>query len=373
MDRARRDIMIVTLILALIGVVMVYSSTSIISARAYGSSFNYILKHIFTMLISIMGMLLISRLDYQNLKRLSIILLVTSFVMLLLVFIPGIGVSINGARRWINLGLTNFQPSEFVKLSMVVFLSDYMSKNLNRMNELKYGIMIPLCVMIVFQVLFILQPDFGGVVNMGILTLSMLFIGGAKLRYLLSIILSSIPVMAALIVFFPYRLKRVTCFLDPWQDPQGCGFQLVQSFIAFGRGHVFGVGIGNSKQKLSYLPEAYTDFIFSLIGEELGLIGVMVVIGLFIWLITRGLSIAKRADAPFGYYLSMGLTIMIGVQTIVNFFVATGLMPTKGLPLPFVSYGGSALLVNMLAVGILMNIAEDNMKRGLVGEIERLR
>lgn len=373
MDNAKRDIMIATFTLVLIGMVMVYSSTSILSIRKYGSSFHYLWKHIFTVIIGIVGMFAISKIEYQNLKRGSIILIVISFVMLLLVFIPGIGHSVNGARRWIRLWPTNFQPSEFVKLSMVIFLSDYMSKNLYRLKDLKYGIIIPVSIMGAFQVLFILQPDFGGMVNIGILTISLLFIGGVRLRHLISMVLLSIPALFILIAFFPYRLSRIKAFWDPWQNPRGSGFQLVQSLLAFGRGHVFGVGIGNSKQKLSYLPEAHTDFIFSLIGEELGLIGVIVVICLFIWLIARGISITKGSDDPFGYYLSMGLTVMIGVQAIINFSVTTGLMPTKGLPLPFISYGGSALLINMLAIGILMNISENNMKRRLVSDIKRLQ
>lgn len=367
MDNAKRDITIATLFLILIGIVMIYSSTSINASKQHGSSFYYLWKHLFTVIIGVIGMFFVSRLEYQRLKRIGIIFLISSFVMLLLVFVPGIGVSVNGARRWLRLWPTNFQPSEFVKLSMVIFLSDYMSRNAHRMKDLGYGIIIPLAVMVAFQLLFILQPDFGSVVNIGILTICLLFIGGARLKYIVSIVLSSIPVLVVLIVFFPYRLKRVTCFLDPWQEPRKCGFQLVQSFLALGRGYISGVGIGNSKQKLSYLPESHTDFIFSLIGEELGLLGVMVVIGLFIWLITRGLSIANKTEDSFSYYLSTGLTIMIGIQVVINLAVVTGLMPTKGLPLPFISYGGSALLINMLAIGILMNISENNIRRGLMG------
>jgi len=373
MDSAKREMMIVVMLLVLIGIVMVYSSTSVSSMRAYGSSFYYLWKHIFAAVIGIIGMILVSRFEHQRLRGMSKILLIISFVMLLLVFIPGIGITVKGARRWIKFWPTTFQPSEFAKLSMVVFLADYMSRNLPRMKEIKHGMIIPVAIMGAFQILFILQPDFGGMINIGLLTLCLLFIGGTRLKYLLSLLLLSIPAIVVLIVFFRYRLSRIEAFLHPWQDPQGGGFQLVQSFLAFGRGHIFGVGIGNSKQKLYYLPEAHTDFIFSLIGEELGLIGVTVVIGLFVWFITRGLSIAKNAEEPFSYYLSMGIVILIGVQTVINLAVTTGLMPTKGLPLPFISYGGSSLLVNMVAVGILMNISEGNTRRRLMGEIRLSR
>lgn len=373
MDRSAKGIIIPVLMLVLVGLLMVYSSTAILSTRQYGNGFHYLWNHLFTLIISIMAMFTISRLDYQKFRHLGIILLIFSFILLLLVFIPGIGLSVNGARRWIKLWPTTFQPSELVKLSLVIFLASYMSRNIYRMKELRYGILIPVGIMAGFQFLILLQPDFGGMMNIGILTLGLLFLGGARLIYLVSIVLLSLPLIYVLIASSSYRWKRVTAFIDPWQDPFGSGFQLVQSFIAFGRGSILGAGIGNSKQKLFFLPEAHTDFIFSLVGEELGLIGVITVIGLFIWLITKGIRIAGRTEEPFGYYLSVGLTMMIGVQAIINFAVATGLIPTKGLPLPFISYGGSALLVNMLAIGILMNISENNRKRELIGRLERVQ
>ncbi len=373
MDKSARGIIIPVLTLTLIGVLMVYSSTALISTRQYGNGFHYLWNHLFTVVIGIMAMFTISRFDHQRLGHLSIFLLFISFILLLLVFVPGMGLSVNGARRWIRLWPTTFQPSEFVKISMVIFLASYMSKNMYRMKELRYGILIPVGIMVAFQSVIILQPDFGGMMNIGILTLCLLFLGGARLTYLAAVVLLSLPVIYILIASSPYRWKRVMAFIDPWQDPFGSGFQLVQSFIAFGRGNILGVGIGRSKQKLFFLPEAHTDFIFSLIGEELGLIGVLVVIGLFIWLITKGIEIAKRTDDSFGYYLAMGLTMMIGIQVLINFAVATGLMPTKGLPLPFISYGGSALLINMIAMGILMNILENNKKRELMGRLKRLQ
>jgi cell division protein FtsW len=210
--------------------------------------------------------------------------------------------------------------------------------------------------MAVFQAVMLIQPDFGAAMSLAFLTITMLFLSGTKLRYLISLSIFALPILLVLIKE-PYRLRRITSFLDPWKDPQGSGFQLVQSFIAFGSGGMSGVGIGSSIQKLSYLPESHTDFIFSIIGEEFGFIGVSVIIALFVLISFRGFSIANRTQDKFTYYLAVGLSLMISVQALVNFAVATGLVPTKGLPLPFISYGGSSLLMNMAAIGILLKIS----------------
>jgi cell division protein FtsW len=217
-------------------------------------------------------------------------------------------------------------------------------------------------VMLMFQTIIIFQPDFGAVMSLGILTVGLLFLGGARLNQLAVLVLLSLPAIYILLASSPYRWKRITCFLDPWRDSQGCGFQLIQSFIALGNGGITGLGIGGSRQKLFFLPEVHTDFIFSMIGEEMGFIGAIVVLGLFIWLVVKGVRVAMDTDDSFSYYLALGLTMMIGSQVIINIAVSTGLMPTKGLPLPFISYGGSALLINMIAIGILLNISGRNDK-----------
>lgn len=336
---------------------MVYSSTALMSMRGNGSGFNYLGKHLFTVCIGIIVMLLLSRTDYRKLRPVAYVLLGISLVSLLLVFIPGIGISANGARRWLRLWPTTFQPSELAKLVMVIFLADYMDKNIHRMKEVRYGLLVPIGVMLVFQAIIISQPDFGAVMSLGFLTIGLLILGGANLRYIGGLVLLALPAVYMLIMTSGYRSKRLLCFVDPWKEPFGCGFQLVQSFIAFGNGRYFGLGLGDSKQKLYFLPEAHTDFIFSLIGEELGLAGVALVLGIFIWLFVKGVQVSTKTSDPFSYFLTLGLTMLIGIQAIINFAVATGLMPTKGLPLPFISYGGSALLINMAAAGILINIA----------------
>ncbi len=362
-DKDTRGIMVSVLMLVGIGILMVYSSTAFMSMQKYGSGFHYLWNHLFTVFIGVGAMLVLSKIDYKKSRPLIYVLLGTSLVLLLLVFMPGIGISANGARRWLRLWPTTFQPSEMVKVVMVIFLADYMDKNIHRMKEFKHGILIPMGIMLVFQGIIIFQPDFGAVMSLGILTVSLLIIGGANLKHIGGMVIFSMPVIYLLVTSSPYRMKRVMCFTDPWKDQFDCGFQLVQSFIAFGNGRFFGVGLGGSKQKLYFLPEGHTDFIFSLIGEELGLLGVLVVAGFFLWFFIKGIQISTKTKDPFSYFLTLGLTMMIVVQAIINFAVSTGLMPTKGLPLPFISYGGSALLINMAAVGILINISMNNEKR----------
>lgn len=355
-----RSILIPVALLVGIGIVMVYSSTAVMSLRNNGSGFYYLWKHLFTVCIGTVVMLTLAKTNYQRLRPMVYVLLGLSLFLLVLVFMPGIGISANGARRWLRLWPTTFQPSELVKVVMVIFLADYMDKNMHRMREFIPGILIPVGVMFVFQLIIISQPDFGAVMSLGILTISLLILGGARLSHIGGLVLLSLPAVYMLIMTSAYRSKRFLCFLDPWKEPFDCGFQLVQSFIAFGNGRFLGLGLGGSKQKLYFLPEVHTDFIFSLIAEELGLAGTLCVLGIFVWLFVKGVQVSKTARDPFSYFLTLGLTLLIGVQAIINFAVSTGLMPTKGLPLPFISYGGSALLINMAAAGILMNIAGGN-------------
>jgi cell division protein FtsW len=353
-----RLLLLSTLVLVVFGALMIYSSTSVITpalAKKGATEFYYFKRHIFTIFVGLCFMFLAYTVKPASLKKIAIPLLLFSFVLLLLVFLPGIGVQVNGARRWIRLWPSTFQPSEFVKLSMVIFFARYLSSQAFR-PESFISFVKPLAVMAVFQAVMLIQPDFGAAMSLAFLTITMLFLSGTRLRYLISLSIFALPILFVLIKE-PYRLRRVTSFLDPWKDPQGSGFQLVQSFIAFGSGGMSGVGLGSSIQKLSYLPESHTDFIFSIIGEEFGFIGVSVIIALFVVIFFRGFSIANRTQDKFTYYLAVGLSLMISVQALVNFAVATGLVPTKGLPLPFISYGGSSLLMNMAAIGILLKIS----------------
>ncbi|MBI4823636.1 MAG: putative lipid II flippase FtsW [Nitrospirae bacterium] len=365
-----RWLLIIVFALMGFGALMVYSSTSVITPEKKNlTPFYYFLRYLLTMAVSLVMMVFAYRVKPRLLMKLSIPLLVLSFVLLILVFVPGIGVTAGRATRWIRLGVMTFQPSELAKLSMVIFIASYMSSS-GFKAERFYSIAVPLSVMAVFQVMFLLQPDFGATVTLGILTVSMLFISGIRLRYLLALLAMAVPVVLKLLME-PYRLKRITAFLNPWQDAQGSGFQLVQSFIALGSGGLTGVGLGNGRQKLSFLPEVHTDFIFSIVGEELGFIIAAFVVFLFAFLFIRGVLIAdKNSTQPFIYYLSFGLTIMIAVQALMNFFVVTGLAPTKGLPLPFISYGGSSLLVNMTGIGILLNVSKAGHEKAMVNRLD---
>jgi len=362
-QRFDRVVLALVILLILIGLTAVYSSTSVISpalqhkGKALGTTvnqFSYLKKQFLTVLIGIIAMFAAYKVPLEYLKKMVIPLLVISLVCLLLVF-TGLGISAGGARRWLRLWPSSFQPSELVKLSMVIFLAWFMSHASYSRDKI-LSFLIPIMVMAAFQVVFLKQPDFGATMSLAILTVAMLFLSGTKLKYLFSLGLVAIPVLAKLIME-PYRWKRVTAFLDPWKDPQGSGFQLTQSFIAFGSGGPLGVGLGESKQKLSFLPEVHTDFIFSLIGEELGFVGAAVVVALFFFLFLRGFMIARKIEDPFAYYLASGLSLMIGIQSVFNFAVVTGLIPTKGLPLPFISYGGSSLVISMVAAGLLLNVS----------------
>jgi cell division protein FtsW len=348
-----------TVLLVGFGALMIYSTTSVITpnlAEKGVTEFYYFKRHIFTIAIGFSFMLIAYRLQPSFIRKMAVPLLILSFVLLVLVFIPHIGVSAGGAKRWIRIWPSTFQPSELVKISMVIFLARYMSMPEYRTDRL-ISFAKPIIILMPFLIAMLMQPDFGAAMSLGFLTVAMLFLSGIRMRYLASICIAAVPAVYFLIME-PYRVRRIISFLDPWKDPQGDGFQLVQSFIALGSGGITGVGLGSSQQKLAYLPESHTDFIFSIIGEEFGFIGLVVVVTLFLVLFVKGISIAYKAKDSFVYYLATGLSLMIALQALINFAVATGLLPTKGLPLPFISYGGSALLVNLAAVGILLNISK---------------
>ncbi len=362
--RADRWLLFVVLLLSFAGVVMVYSSTALMQISKSGSvaaddpglQFAYLKRHVMTLVIAVLSMWGFYRIRPATLRKYSYPLLALSFLLLLCVFIPGLGVKINGARRWLRLWPSTFQPVELAKFAMVVSLSAYLSSPRYRSDSVK-AFMKPLLVMLAFQGVILMQPDFGGAFTLGLITFSMLFLAGTSMKFFLYTVVAMLPLLLKLLSE-PYRMDRIFAFLDPWKYYHGSGFQLVQSFIALGSGGVTGVGLGESRQKLRFLPEVNTDFIFALIGEELGFIGVTAVLCLFILFFVRGVRVAGRARSPFSYYAAFGLTIMITMQALINIAVVTGIVPTKGLPLPFISYGGSSLLVNFMAAGTLLRISK---------------
>jgi cell division protein FtsW len=359
-----RWLLILALMLVCFGALMVYSSTSVVTPgmeKKRISEFYYFKKHIFSMAIGLVVMYAAYRVRPSCIRKAAVPLLVLSFVLLVLVFLPGLGVSAGGARRWIRLWPTTFQPSELVKLAMVIFLAQYMSGRDYRTDRFAC-FLVPVGVVGVFQAVFIFQPDFGAAMSLGALALFMLFISGTRLRYIASLLVLCSPVLVKLLME-PYRLKRITAFLDPWKHHLDSGFQLVQSFLAFGSGGLTGVGLGRSRQKLDFLPEVHTDFIFSMVGEEMGFIVAVLVVACFALIFLRGMKIAAGATDSFAFYLTFGLSMMLALQAMVNFCVVTGMLPTKGLPLPFLSYGGSSLLINMAAVGMLLNFSRPGIEQ----------
>ncbi|WP_297209022.1 MULTISPECIES: putative lipid II flippase FtsW [Thermodesulfovibrio] len=355
-----RTLIIVVIALIAIGLIAVYSSTSVLASvkakYADKGGLIYLKKQLFTLLIGFCFMVVFTFLSKNKLKGLVFPLLLLSFVLLILVFSP-LGVSAGGARRWLRLWPSVFQPSELVKLSIVFFLAWYLSRPGYDKDKISH-FAVPVGLMALFQLIFLKQPDFGAAMSLGIITFMMLFLAGINLRYLGASFLLALPVIFYL-AKEPYRWKRITSFLNPWADPQGSGFQLVQSLIALGSGGLTGQGLGEGKQKLAYLPEIHTDFIFAHIGEEMGFIGACVVVILFFVLSLRGFKIATSQTEAFQYLLAAGITVMISMQALINFAVVTGLAPTKGLPLPFISYGGSSLVVSMIAIGVLLNLSRN--------------
>jgi cell division protein FtsW len=357
MKEIRASIAAITILLIFIGVVMIYSSSSIYALRVLGDSLYFLKRHVVFLFIGLVATLSVMAIDYRDLQRWAKPMLAIAIVMLLLVLIPGIGKASYGARRWFRIGSLYFQPSEFAKLAMLVYVSDFLARKQGQIRNFFSGFLPVLLMLGVVCLLILKQPDLGSTILIGTITMILLFIAGARWTHIGLLVTLVLPGFYFLIVNVPYRLKRIITFLDPWQDPKGTGFQLTQSQIALGTGGIFGLGLGKSMQKLFYLPAAHTDFIFSIIGEELGFVGAFVVILLFMVLIWQGARIAKRTSDPFGYFLSSGIVAMIGLQAVVNIGVSIGALPTKGLPLPFISYGGSALVFNMMALGLLLNIS----------------
>jgi len=348
----------VAIVLLSAGVVMVYSASAIVAADRFHDPFFFLKKQLFWAGLGLGclwgGMLL----DYRWLERLVMPLLVLSFALLVLVLVPPFGQSINGTRRWFHLGPASFQPVELAKFSLVLYLASFLTRRQEIIARFSGGLLPILLVAGGLAALTLLQPDLGNALALIILTLALAYMAGARVQHMAAIAGCALPVVIALIAMKPYRLRRMVAFMNPWDDPQGSGFQIIQSFLALGSGGWVGVGLGDSKQKLFYLPEPHTDFIFAIIGEELGLVGATSVVALFALLIWRGLRVGLRAPDAFGAYLGLGLTIMLATQTLVNLGVVTGVLPTKGLPLPFISFGGSALFVTMLCAGVLLNISQ---------------
>lgn len=357
MRQVRIRLFVVTVILLAIGTVMIYSASSAFAYEVYADSAYYLKRHLFYILFGFLLAVSIMSVDYARLRRFIKPFLLLSILLLTAVFIPGIGKAAGGARRWIGLGPINFQPSEIVKMALVFYAADVLSRKQSEIGSFIYGFLPLVLVLGLCVVLILAEPDLGTAIALAVLIILMAFVAGVRVKQLALTMFPGVFAVVALILMKPYRIKRITAFLNPWQDPRGAGFQIIQSFIALGAGGIFGVGLAHSKQKLFYLPEAHTDFIFSIIGEELGLIGTLSIVVLYTIFIWLGFKIAIQARDLFGQFLAFGLVAMIALQAIINIAAVTGSIPTKGLPLPFISYGGTSLVYNMASVGLLLNIA----------------
>ncbi len=341
-----------------IGLIMVTSASIPVSTRLTDQPFHFMVRHGVFLGFSLVIMASVVHIPTQMWMKYSAPLLGITFLLLLVVLVAG--KSVNGASRWIPLGFFNFQPAELAKLSLFTFMSGYMVRKQDEVRESFFGGFIkPILVFGALAFLLLLQPDLGTVIVMLVALFGLLFIGGAKLWQFLGLMVIGIFAVILLIVFEPYRMRRVTSFLDPWDDPFGSGYQLTQSLMAFGRGEWFGRGLGNSIQKLEYLPEAHTDFVFAVVGEELGFIGVTLVLLVIFALVLKAITIGKKAfeaKLDFGGYLAFAIGIWFAFQTLVNVGAAAGMVPTKGLTLPLISYGGSSLSIMAIAVGLLLRI-----------------
>ena len=355
-----KTILYSVLFLNVIGFVMIFSASNILAYEDYGDSYYFIKRHGLWMLCGFLSMVFFFMIDLDRFKKLSFFLVCLTWVFLALIFLPGFGRTVGGATRWIGVGSFTFQPAEFSKLILIFYLADMLSDKKRIVNET--GVIFTHFIIVVgVTVGFILfQPDLGTVLLILIVAGILLYLAEIKCYYVIAYAFCTVFLCSLMVFLVPWRFKRILAFMDPFADPLGMGYQLIQSLLAIARGGITGLGIGDSKQKLFYLPEPHTDFVFSVLGEELGLIGCFLVLILFFLLLLRGFSIAYKCSNNFQSLLAFGTTLLISVQGILNMSVATGLVPTTGIPLPMISLGGSSLLITHSSIGILMNISAKN-------------
>ena len=357
MRGVRTSILLIVAVLVAVGIVMIYSASAIYADSTVHDSAFFLKRHILYIAIGLVMMLYAMSIDLNSLRPLAKPIMLAALVLLVAVLVPHLGRETAGARRWFRLGPVNFQPSEFAKIAVIIYIADLVSRKGLSVKSFLLGYLPAMAVLGVTVGLVLLEPDLGTAVTVSLITFIMLFVGGVNTPYIIATVLASLPALYVLLLRVPYRRKRIMAFLNPWADKRGTGFQIIQSFVALGSGGLFGVGLGQSRQKLFYLPASHTDFIFSIIGEELGFIGtasIVILFGLFIW---QGMKIVFRAIGTFERLLGLGIVSLIALEAIINIGVTAGALPTKGLPLPFISYGGSGLVFHLMAVGILLNIA----------------
>ncbi len=354
---------IVVIILVTIGICMVLSSSYIMAYKWYGDSHYFLKRQVLYALVGLVILFMATFIDYHFYKKLTLPLLIFSIILLFLVLVPGIGRSAGGARRWIDLGSFSFQPSEIAKFTLILYMAESLTrKHSEVVKTFVKGILPSLIIAAVMFLLVVSEPDFStSLVILGI-SFIMLFISGTRVTQLFTLLLAAVPVGVLIMLQEDYRKIRLISFLDPWSDPLDSGFHIIQSLIALGSGGVYGIGLGESRQKYFYLPDQHTDFIFSVIGEELGFVGTVAVIILFIILLWRGFKIAIQSADQFGALLAAGISAMIASQSFINIGVVTKMIPTTGVTLPFISFGGTSLVINLFCMGVLLNISQYRAK-----------
>ncbi len=350
-------LLISVIAISIFGIIMIYSSSNIWAEYKFNDAFKYLKMQGLFLIVGIVLMIIISKIPYKYYLDKANIILVICFVLLILVLIPGIGKIRNGSRSWFGVGGLGIQPSEFMKLALIIFISKYLHKNERNNISIKKDILPILFITLLTFGLIMLQPDFGTGVIIVMSIIGILFISGLKMRFFIIAGLFGAVGAVVLILIAPYRFERILSFINPWVDPLGTGFQAIQSLFAIGPGGLLGLGLGNSIQKHFYLPEPQTDFIFAIISEELGFLGVLIVSALFLTIIYRGMKISLNAKDLFSKYLSFGITFSLAFQALLNLMVVVSLIPITGVTLPFLSYGGSSLLITLCSMGILLNIS----------------
>lgn len=355
-------LLISIIFLIIFGIVMIYSASSIWAGYKFNDSFHYIKQQGLFAIVGIVLLYFISKVDYKIYFKKANLILGVCFVLLILVLIPGIGSIRNGSRSWFGIGPFGIQPSEFAKLGLIIFCSKYLSQSNKFLKSYKMGVFPILLVALVFFGLIMLQPDLGTGLVLIVSIIALLFVAGVNIKFFIGAFVIGVIGVIILVIIAPYRMDRITSFVDPWKDPLGTGFQIIQSLYAIGPGGLLGRGFSKSIQKHFYLPEPQTDFIFSIISEEFGIMGVIIVVGLFLILLYRGIKIALNCKDCFGKYLAFGMIFQIIFQTLMNLMVVIGLIPVTGVTLPFLSYGGSSLLITMISMGILLSISRTNSR-----------
>lgn len=343
--------------ISLFGIIMIYSASYIWAEYKFNDPFKFVKHQGLFFIIGIIMMLITSKIPYKVYFEKANTLLLISIILLILVIIPGIGTVRNGSRSWFGIGSFGIQPSEFAKLTLIIFTSKYLTKNEKNLKYIKKGVLPILGIVIIVFGLIMLQPDFGTGMIILVSIIGLLFVSGVDFKFFIRLGLIGLIGIVLLIAIAPYRLERILSFLNPWSDPLGSGFQIIQSLYAIGPGGLFGQGFMNSRQKHFYLPEPQTDFIFSIISEEFGFLGILIVAALFTIIIFKGFKIAQNSGDKFAKFLAFGITFGLAFQAILNLMVVVGLIPVTGVTLPFLSYGGSSLLITLISMGVLLNIS----------------